>query len=85
LTTKPVSNRIIGKVQGYAGGVATLEANVTDQDGFAGPSVGTGTILADGSFEFTITDTVKDEYLTGITNPCAGVTITPSIFKIGGF
>jgi hypothetical protein len=83
--TKPNLNRMVGKVQGYTSGIATLEANVIGQNGFASPSVGTGIILADGSFEFTITDTVKDEYLTGITKPCAGVTITPSIFKIGGF
>jgi hypothetical protein len=77
-------NVITGKVQNYTGGEATLEAHLTIGFLQEGAKVGQGSIKADGSFTVTLIDTVADENLEPLSDPCQGVTITPSTFKGAG-
>jgi hypothetical protein len=81
---KPKANVITGKVQAYTGGEATLEAHLVIGLLQEGAKVGSGSIKADGSFTVTLNDTVSDENLEPLSDPCEGVTMTPSTFKIAG-
>ena len=81
---KPKVNIISGKVQAYTGTEATLEAHLTVDFFQEGAKVGQGSLKADGSFTVTLNDTVADENLEPLSDPCAGVTITPSTFKGAG-
>jgi hypothetical protein len=79
-TKKPKANVISGQVQGYTGGGATLEAHLATGDAI----VGTGSIKADGSFNFTFVDSVENKDLVVVSKPCEGVMMTPDTFKGNG-
>jgi hypothetical protein len=81
---KPKATVISGQVQSYTGGDATLEAHLTLDLLQEGAKVGQGSIKADGSFTVTLIDTITDENLEPLSDPCEGVTITPSTFKGAG-
>jgi hypothetical protein len=81
---KPKATVITSKVQAYTGGDATLEAHLVIDFLQEGANVGSGSIKADGSFTVTLDDTVADENLTPLSDPCEGVTMTPSTIKMAG-